>query len=82
MQITAFNNYVSAQGKADMVVNDYAGDLVELTDRYGDIHVCYIHSVSATPDNEPLVVVELRGSEGLSHVFADDIVKVNTIGKG
>ena len=84
MVTTTFNKFVSAQGRADMVMENHGWDLVKLTDVYGDVHTCYIRSTSMTPDDEPLVVIEPKPAtkDGLGYMFASDIVQVETIEEG
>lgn len=79
MVTMAFNPFVSAGGKAEMVLADFANDLVVLTDRNGHEYRCYVDGVSNTPDGEPLIVVTSTDGQR-EYVFADDVVSVTSVG--
>lgn len=78
MVTMAFSSFVSAGGKAEMVWESFANDLVVLTDRDGHEYRCHVDGVSNTPDGEPLIVVTADGQR--EYVFANDVVSVTSVG--
>lgn len=73
--LMTFSRFVSAAGKASMIANDFAGDMVTVTEYDGSVHRCTVLGTSETPDGDPLLkVVDKHGMPG--HFFAETIASV------
>lgn len=76
--IITFNKHVSSQGKSDMIMENFYGDVVDITHVEGDVTRCTVMGTQDTPDGDPLVMVDY--GDGVGELFACDITMVERIG--
>lgn len=76
--VTTFSRYVSAEGKARMIAEDHAGELVTVREYDGTTATVEVRGVSYSPDGEALLVVYDRDSARSEFFLAETIASVET----